>query len=509
MKKENMANNKRIAKNTMFLYFRMMLIMGVSLYTSRVVLKTLGIEDFGIYNVVGGIVTMFTFLNGSLGAATSRYITFELGKKNYERLNQVFNVAFLIHLLIGVLVILLAETIGLWFFYEKMTIPEYRMFAAFWVYQISILTCFFTLTQVPYNATIIAHENMKIYAWVGIVEVLCKLLVVYLLIISPFDKLVFYAALLCLIQVSIIFFYRIYCSRNCKESSLKLYKDKGLYKEMFGYAGSDLIGNISVLAQGQGLNLLLNVFFGPVVNAARGVAYQVQGAVTQFSNNFMTAVRPQIIKSYAQGDVKGMMKLVVNSSCFSYYLMWMISFPIMLEADYILKLWLGKYPEHTVSFLNLVLVLCLIQTLKTPRTTVFHATGHLKLINMAIGGILCAAFPLAYLFLKLGMAPEAVFWAANITMFVSEIASILILKKYVTYSISSYLFHVHGRCLMISCVSAIIPFLFFDKFMEPSFVRLLLTGVMTTIFIAVSVLTLGMDKEMRKKLMTLISNKIK
>ena len=278
---------------------------------------------------------------------------------------------------------------------------------------------------------------------------------------------------------------------------------------MFGYAGSDLIGNISVLAQGQGLILLLNVFFGPVVNAARGVAYQVQGAVTHFSNNCMTAVSPQFIKSYAHGDVKGMMKLVVNSSCFSYYLRWMISFPIMLEADYILKLWLGKYPEHTVSFLNLVLVLCLIQTLKTPRTTVFHATGHLKLINMAIGGILCAAFPLAYLFLKLGMAPEAVFWAANITMFVSEIASILILKKYVTYSISSYLFHVHGRCLMKSCVSAIIPFLFFDKFMEPSFVRLLLTGVMTTIFIAVSVLTLGMDKEMRKKLMTLISNKIK
>lgn len=504
-----MANNKRIAKNTMFLYFRMMLIMGVSLYTSRVVLKTLGIEDFGIYNVVGGIVTMFTFLNGSLGAATSRYITFELGKKNYGRLNQVFNVAFLIHIFIGVLVILLAETIGLWFFYEKMTIPENRMFAAFWVYQISILTCFFTLTQVPYNATIIAHENMKIYAWVGVVEVICKLLVVYLLMVSPFDRLIFYASLLCLIQIFIICFYRIYCSKHYKESSLKLYKNKEMYKEMFGYAGSDLIGNISALAQGQGLNLLLNVFFGPLVNAARGVAYQVQGAVTQFSNNFMTAVRPQIIKSYAQGDVKGMMKLVVDSSCFSYYLMWMISFPIMLEADYILKLWLGKYPEHTVSFLNLVLVLCLIQTLKTPRSTAFHATGHLKLSNMVVGGILCAAFPLAYLFLKLGMAPEAVFWAANITMFVSEIASIFILKKYVKYSIPLYLLHVHGRCLLVSCVSAIVPFLCFDRFMEPSFVRLLLTGVMTTLFIAVSVLTLGMDKEMRKKLMTLISNKIK
>lgn len=503
-----MANNKRIAKNTMFLYFRMMQIMGVTLYTSRIVLKTLGIEDFGIYNVVGGIVTMFTFLNGSLGAATSRYITFELGKKNYERLNQVFNVAFLIHILIGVLVILLAETIGLWFFYEKMTIPENRMFAAFWVYQISILTCFFTLTQVPYNATIIAHENMKIYAWVGVVEVICKLLVVYLLMVSPFDRLIFYASLLCLIQISIICFYRIYCSRNYEESSLKLYKDKEMYKEMFGYAGSDLIGNISALAQGQGLNLLLNVFFGPVVNAARGVAYQVQGAVTQFSNNFMTAVRPQIIKSYAQGDVKGMMKLVVDSSCFSYYLMWMISFPIMLEADYILRLWLGKYPEHTVSFLNLVLVLCLIQTLKTPRSTAFHATGHLKLSNMVVGGILCAAFPLAYLLLKSGMSPESVFWAANITMFVSEFASVFILKKYIQYSIPSYLLHVHGRCLLVSCISAIVPFFLYDKFMEPSFIRLLLTCITTTLFIVVTVLAIGMDKEMRMKILTLIKNKI-
>lgn len=504
-----MANNKRIAKNTLFLYVRMMLIMGVSLYTSRVVLNTLGIEDFGIYNVVGGIVSMFAFLNGSLGAATSRYITFELGRKNYERLNQVFNVAFLIHVFIGLLVIILAETVGLWFFYEKMSIPENRMFAAFWVYQISVFSSFFVLTQVPYNATIIAHENMKVYAWVGIGEVICKLLVVYLLVVSPFDKLILYACLLCVLQISIICFYRFYCSKHYKESSLKFYKDKGLYKEMFGYAGSDLIGNISLLAQGQGLNLLLNVFFGPVVNAARGVAYQVQGVVTQFSNNFMTAVRPQIIKSYAEGDVKGMLKLVVNSSCFSYYLMWLISLPIMLEADYALRLWLGNYPDHTVAFLNLVLVLCLIQTLKTPRTTVFHATGHLKLTNMVVGTILCGAFPLAYLFLKLGMQPEAVFWAANISMIVSELASVFVLKKYIQYSISSYLLRVHGRCFLVTCVSGIVPLLLFDKFVEPSFVRLLLTCFTTTLSIAITVLTIGMDQDMRAKLVELIKSKIK
>lgn len=502
-----MSNNKRIAKNTMFLYFRMMLIMGVALYTSRIVLKTLGIEDFGIYNVVGGIVTMFTFLNGSLGSATSRYITFELGKKNYERLNQVFNVAFLIHIAIGFIVVLLAETVGLWFFYEKMCIPENRMGAAFWVYQISIITCFFSLTQVPYNAAIIAHENMKIYAWVGIVEVICRLCIVYLLLVSPIDKLVFYALLLCLLQVGVMIFYRCYCKKHYKESNIRIYKEKGLYKEMFGYAGADLIGNISVLAQGQGLNLLLNVFFGPVVNAARGVAYQVQGAVTQFSGNFMTAVRPQIIKSYAEGDITGMMKLVKDSSCASFYLMWIISFPIMLEADYILSLWLGKYPDHTVSFLNLILVLCLIQTLKTPRSTVFHATGKLKFVNMIVGGILCAAFPLAYLFLKLGMSPESVFWAANISMLFSEIASVIVLKKYINYSIGAYLLHVHVRCLLVVLLSVIIPCLLYDKILAPSFGRLIFTSVLTTLSILSVVFCVGMDKEMRHKIVKLVKQR--
>lgn len=503
-----MSNSKRIAKNTMFLYFRMMLVMGVTLYTSRIILKTLGIEDFGIYNVVGGIVTMFTFLNGSLGSATSRYITFELGKKNYKRLNQVFNVALIIHIAIGFIVIFLSETVGLWFFYEKMSIPAVRMDAAFWVYQISIITCFFSLTQVPYNAAIIAHENMKIYAWVGIFEVMCKLGIVYLLQISPFDKLVFYAILFCLLQVGVMLFYRYYCKRQYEESAIRIYKEKKLYKEMFAYAGADLIGNISVLAQGQGLNLLLNVFFGPVVNAARGVAYQVQGAVTQFSNNFMTAVRPQIIKSYAEGDVAGMLMLVKESSCFSFYLMWIISFPIMLETDYILTLWLGKYPNHTVYFLNLILVLCMIQTLKTPRSTVFHAIGQLKLVNLIVGSILCAAFPLAYLFLKLGMSPESVFWAANISMLLSELASVVVLKKYINYSIGSYFLHVHGRCFLVAILSAIVPYTLFDRFFEPSFGRLVLTCILTTLSILFMVFTVGMDKNMRHKIIKMIKQKI-
>ena len=492
----------------MFLYFRMLLVMGVNLYMSRIVLRILGFEDYGLYNVVGGIVTMFTFLNGSLGSATSRYITFELGKKNFDRLSKVFNTALVIHIAIAFLIIILAETIGLWFFYEKMTIPSDRLTAAFWVYQISIATCFFSLTQVPYNATIIAHENMKIYAYVGLVEVFMKLLVVYLIILSPIDKLVFYAVMLCLVQVGIMIFYRQYCNKHFPSCKITICKDRGLFKEMFSYAGSDLIGNLSVLAQGQGLNILLNMFFGPTVNAARGIAYQVQGAITQFSNNFMTAVRPQIIKLYAEGHLDEMMRLVKQSSCFSFYLMWMISLPIILESDYILELWLGEYPEHTVNFLRLIVLLCLIQTIKTPRTTVFHATGHIQWSNIIVGSILCSAFPLAYVALRLGGNPEIVFWIANVTMLISEFASVWVLKRYIRYSIFDYLKNVHGRCVLVAFVSFLLPFCLYDQWLDKSILHLLFTCLLVIISVGFTSLYIGMDRKIRSKLLAFIKNKV-
>lgn len=485
----------------------MLLVMGVSLYTSRIILQALGFEDFGLYNVVGGIVTMFTFLNGSLAGATSRFITFELGRKNYERLNQIFNTALAVHIFIALIIVIFAETIGLWFFYEKMTIPPDRLDAAFWVYQISIFTCFITLTQVPYNATIIAHENMKIYAYVGVVEVIAKLAISYAIYLAPFDQLVFYALLLCILQISIMFFYRFYCSRNFPESKIKICREKPLYREMLSYAGSDMIGQISVLAQGQGLNILLNLFFGPAVNAARGIAYQVQGAITQFSSNFMTAVKPQIIKSYANNDIDGMMKLVKNSSCFSFYLMWMISLPILLEADYILKLWLSDYPDHTVTFLRLIIILCLLQTIKTPRLTVFHATGHIKRLNLIVGIILCMAFPFAYIWLKLGGSPESVFWASIITFVVSEFASIAILKRYISYSIKEYLKAVYLKCAIVSLVSFIIPYFTYTQIANPGLQRFILTLSISCISVIISSFYLGMNKEMRKKLVGFIKKK--
>ena len=503
-----MSENKRIAKNTVFLYIRMFLIMGISLYTSRIVLKVLGENDFGLYNVVGGIVMMFTFLNGALAGATSRFITYEIGRKDYIQLHKVFNVAFVTHIVIALIIAILAETIGLWLLYNKMVIPAERFNAAFWVYQISVLSCIISITQVPYSAAIIAHERMNIYAYVGIAEAFFKLAIAYLIGISAYDKLVVYASLLFTVQLFLMIYYRIYCNKNFAECKLMFVSDKRMYRNMFIYAGSDMIGNLAGLAQGQGLNLLLNMFFGPAVNAARAIAYQIQGAVTQFSANFMTAVKPQIIKKYAAGKIDEMMHLVIQSSCFSYYMMLLIVAPICFEADFILTLWLGEYPEHTVSFLRLILVLCMIQTLKTPRTTVFHATGKILLPNIVVGTILCLAFPIAYIVLKLGGNPDSVFWTAIVCMAISEAASIFILKKRIDYSVRSYVLNVHIRCIFITVISLIIPYILKDRIALHGFGGFIVIGIMTTVSIIITSYSIGLDKEMKHKINNIFKQKL-
>jgi O-antigen/teichoic acid export membrane protein len=507
-----MTDNRRIAKNTMFLYIRMILVMLVGLYTSRVVLKTLGVEDYGLYNVVGGVVTMFTYLNASLSAATSRFIILDLGREDYEHLGKVFNITFLIHIGMAVFIILLAETVGLWFFYNKMVIPQERLGAAFWVYQFSVLTAFFSITQCPYNAEIIAHEDFSIYAWIGIVTAFLKLGVVFLLLISPIDKLIFYALMLCIVQIGTMIFYRAYCDRRfpeCKLKRINFKKENNLVKGIFSYAGWEFIGDSVGFAQGQGLNILLNMFFGPVVNAAYGIVSQVQSAIVQLSNNFMSAVRPQIIKQYAVNKINDMMTLVKRSSSFSYYLMWLISLPICLETDYLLTLWLGEYPDHTKTFLHLVIVLCLLQTLMTPRSIAFQATGKIKLTNIVVGSLMFAALPAAYVALKLGASPESVFICAVTANVIAGIINIFILRRYIEFSIKDYLLSVHLRCIIVTVVSFTISYFLFDRFMEPSFLRLVITCVITTLSIGLSSLYLGMDKDTRQKLVGMFLSKLK
>lgn len=378
MSTQTSDNNKRIAKNTLLLYFRMLFMMAVSLFTSRVVLNTLGVEDYGIYNVVGGIVAMFGFINGSMSSATQRYITFALGKGDKNRLQTVFSTTLQIHTLIAGVIVLLGETIGLWFLYNKMQIPADRMDAAFWVLQCSIIAAVVMIISVPYNADIVAHEKMSAFAYISILEVVLKLAIVYMLLVFSFDKLVLYAFLLLAIQILIRFCYSYYCNKHFEETKYKHVWDKALFKEMTGFAGWSMFGNLAAVLFGQGLNMLLNVFFGPVVNAARGIAVQVQNAVQQFVLNFQMALNPQITKTYAQGEMQEMHKLMYRSARFSFFLLFFLSLPVLFETKFILTVWLKIVPDNTVVFLRIMLCTSLIYTLSNPLIIANQATGKVR-----------------------------------------------------------------------------------------------------------------------------------
>lgn len=502
-------NSRRIAKNTLFLYFRMIIAMGVSLVTTGVMMRVLGAVDFGINSVLGGVVAMFSFLNGSLSAAVSRNITFELGKGDKGRVGETFNVSLVVFLVLSLVVVLLCETIGLWFFHVKMQIPPERVRAAFWVLQVSILTCPLFLTQVPYQSVIVAHEDMGIYAYMSIADAVVKLLIVYLLFISPYDKLISLSLLGMAWGVISLLIYRVYCIRKYPETRLCLCRDKGLYKSIVGYAGSDLIGNLALLAQGQGLNLLLNTFFGPVVNAARGISYSVRGAAFKFCDNFQTAVRPQITKSYAVGDEKEMWRLIDWSTCAACYLLWVIALPLGLEADFVLKLWLGNYPEHTLVFLDLVLALCLIDVLQRPIVYVMHATGHILLYNVCTGSIMCCAFPLAYVFLKTGLPPVSVFVASLIVFIIGFGIEMFILRRYIRYSILHYLVHVVFRSLAVCGISFVLVFAAREMMPAQGFLRVILVSSCSVVSVAGLVFAGGLDRDIRSKIVSYAGKKLK
>lgn len=382
----------------------------ISLYTSRVILNTLGVEDYGINNVVSGFIGMLGFLSGSLGAASSRFITYDLGIGDMVTMKRTFGNIVTIHLLLAVMILIFGETIGLWFVLNKLQIPENRMTAALWVYQFSIFSFMLSIVSVPYNATIIAHERMKAFAYISIVDAILKLLIVYLLVIIPYDKLIIYAILFFCIQVFDRVVYGVYCYRHFEETKTKLAFNKKLFKEIFSFAVWTMNGNLAVIGYTQGINVLLNMFFGPVVNAARGIAVQVQTVVQNFCNNFQMALNPQLTKSYAQKDLAHMQQLLKVSSKFSFFLLYIISLPLMLEAPLVLKWWLGIVPEHTINFLRLILCSSMLVALSNPLVVSVHATGKIKKFQAIEGTMLLCIVPIAYVLLKLfGIRPEYVF----------------------------------------------------------------------------------------------------
>lgn len=496
-------NNKRIAKNTILLYFRMIITMLVTLYTSRVVLKTLGVTDFGIYNVVGGIVAMFGFLNGSMSTTTQRYITFELGKGKFEELNKVFNTCQFILGLLSFIIILLAETIGLWFLYNKMQIPTDRINAAFWVFQSSIMATVVMLMSVPYNATIIAHERMSAFAYISILEVSLKLGMVYLLLVFSIDKLILYSFLMLGVQLLIRIIYTVYCRRHFKETKFNLCFDKRLILEMTNFTGWNLFGNVACIAFTQGLNILLNMFFGPVVNAARGISVQVQNAINQFSINFQMALNPQITKSYAAGDYRYMHKLIYRSSKFTFILLLLISLPVMMETQTILNLWLKDVPEYSSIFLRLMILTTIIDAVANPLMIAASATGKVRLYQSSIGGILLLILPISYIVLKLGGNPQSVFIVHIIICVIAFVARLFIIRPLVNLHIYDYLKEALFRCLMVMCGTIPLPIIL--KYILPDdLLSFLLVCTVCIVMATISSYFVGLDKTEK----TFVKNKL-
>lgn len=463
---DNSSNNKRIAKNTALLYVRMLFMMAVSLYTSRLVLATLGVTDYGLYNVVGSVVTMFVFIRSAMGNATNRYIAYAIGSGDQNQLKRVFSTCVIVHFILAALLVVLAECVGLWLFHNKMEIPADRVNAAFWAFQFSVATCALGVICVPYDAEIIAHEKMGAFAFMSILDVTLKLLIVFLLATMNYDKLILYGLFLLLIQVFDRIIYGVYCKRKFPETQVSLFWDEAMVKEMFKFASWNIIGNMAAIGCTPAINIFLNMFFGPVVNAARGVAVQIQGAVKSFVSNFQLAVIPQITKSYAKGDLARMHTLIISSSKFSYFLFFCLALPLGLETDQVLSLWLVEVPDHTANFMRLVLFIMLVESWEQPLHTANLATGKLKKFQTVKGITLLSMLPIIYLFLIWGVLPEIVFVIQFLVTITSLIIQVYMLKSLIQLPVLRYFKEVFGRSAIITVVSSVIPFVLFKSVPE-------------------------------------------
>ena len=474
----------------------MLFIMAVTLYTSRVILQILGVEDFGVYNVVGGIITMFAFINGGMVSATQRYITFEIGQGNKDKLQKVFSTALQIHALISLIILILGETVGLWFLWEKLVIPPDRMIAAMWVYQCSIIACVVSIMSIPYNADIIAHEKMSAFAYISVIEVSLKLAIVFLLTIVTYDKLIVYAILILLTQLAVRLIYSKYCNRHFVESKYRHHLEKGLFKEMSAFAGWSFWGNLAGVLYTQGLNLMLNVFFGPVVNAARGIAVQVQGAVQQFVSNFQTALNPQITKNYANGSLQEMHSLMFRSARFSFFLLFFLTLPVLLETEFILTLWLKTVPENTVVFTQLMILISLVYTTANPCIIANQATGKVKVYQTVVGGLLLMILPISYIVLKMGAPAYSVFIVHFCVEVVAQFARIYMLRRLIHLPLRKYIMNVYVPIIVSVTFAVILPS-YVTLNMDDGWNRFLLVGTTCVIFVSISALLFGFTKNER------------
>lgn len=501
------TNSSLVVKNTIMLYFRQILIMLVSLYTVRVVLNVLGAEDYGIYNVVAGVVTMFGFISGAMATASQRYFSFDLGKNDIEHLKITFNVTFQIYIILALIIITLAETLGVWFVNHWLVIPLERMTAANWIFQAAIVSFLLTLITTPYMACIIAHENMNVYAYVSIIETGLKLGIVFLLKVLPYDKLAVYGLLLSAVALINTSIYRLYCHKHYVECKLHFVKDKALFKEIISYSGWNLFGASVGVVKNQIINILLNMSFGAVVNAARAVASQVNSAVTSFSHNFSTALRPQIIKTYAAEQKDECKRLVYRGCRFTFYLMYIFALPLILEMDIILKFWLKNPPEFAVIFTRLALIDAVIDSISFPLMTIAQATGKIKFYQGVVGGILLCNLPVSYIVLKLGAPAYSVMIIAICITFFAFIVRLFIVRKLAGLSIKQFITNTAISCVVVAVISAVIPVIICFN-MDESWLRFLIVGFISVLCTIISVLYIGMTKIERIAIVEKVKSKI-
>ena len=484
------------------MFFTMM----IGLYTSRVVLKVLGVQDYGVYEVVGGIITFFTFLNSTMAAATQRFLNYEIGRGDHERLHKVFCTALNIHFIIAVIIVLIAESVGIWFIDNKLNIPLDRIFAAHVVFQCSLLTAVFSITQVPYNALIIAHEKMSVYAYVGVIGSVLKLLLVLLISIISFDHLILFGIFMLLKEVIILMTYRIYCITKYKESKYQLFWDKPLLKEIGAFAGWNLSAHLVNMAKNQGVNILLNIFHGPICNAARGIASQVQGTLLQFSDNFQVATVPQITKRYAAGDLFGSNSLIIKGSKISILLFIFVMLPIIIEAETLLNLWLVEVPTHAIIFTRMCLVATLCNAFSGLLVYGALATGKVKKYQIIMSSIISLQFFAVWILFSKGVRPEVMYLTEMLCYIIALFARLALLKGMIQFPVARYLNEVVFRCILVFGLSFIVPY-YLHTIIDGWFIRVLCVCLSSVLISGVLAFVIALTKTERQMIISTLVSK--
>ncbi len=505
------TNNKTIAKNTVLLYVRLAFSMFVALFTSRVILRVLGVTDMGINATVAGVVGFAGFLNAALSNGTSRFLTYSLGKGETEEMRRTFSTTFWVHAGLAIMVAILVEIVGLWFLYNKLIIPPERMEAAVWVFHLSVITMVVGMTQVPYGACVIAHEKMNMYAYTGIIDVVLKLIIVYLLTIFEFDKLKLYSLLFFIVSMGMMLFYRWYCMKNFEECKLSFSFDKAIFKPIAEFSGWQLFAQTAIALNGQGILILLNMFFSPAVVAARAISLQVNNVASQFMTNFRNAANPQIVKKYAAKDYEGSKKLLIQSTVFSYYLMWLMSLPICLLSYKLLYFWLGQVPEYSDIFLSLVVIQGLFQIFDTGLYTALYAKGRIKENALSSPTIGFCAFPLVYILFRQGYSPVALSWVfIGVYAILGLILKPILLVKIVGYHWSDFP-KIYVPCLKVTICSLPLPLLvhyYENRLFTHSIISFMVQVIVCVISILVSIWMVGLTDGIKEKLIKEIKRRL-